>query len=567
VSRSRKAIVAACAATLLFAPAAGATGKHHSKKPSPRDRDTQSFVRDVSVREIAHHQKEFQAIARANGGNRNTLGSGGYEESVNYVVDELREDGYRPKVVQFNHPFWRETAPAVLNQVTPTPTVYRYGDADDDGSPNVDFITMMYSPTANLDNARVIPTNDIVIPPPTAGGSTSGCEATDYPAAVRGNVALVMRGTCAFVDKAAMAQSQGAIGVIIFNDGFSDARQNPIFVDDQVDLTIPAVVSSHAVGKALYDAFAAGQNPTVDFQTFGTLQDRFFPQVIAQTRHGDPNNVVMLSAHLDSVIEGPGINDNASGSGTLLQIASELAERGRDLRQAVRFGWWGGEEEGLIGSLYYAENLSQREVDKIDGVLNYDMLASPNFVRMIYDGDGSDGGNPPGPPGSGLIEQLHRDWFDYKGLASRTTPFDGRSDYVGFSNRGIPAGGLFTGAEDEKTAEEEAIYGGAAGAWYDPCYHQACDDLSTVFTGIPPLDAQGLLSEDDETPTEEEALANARKMRGGAMRGLDQMSDAASYTTWYLATAKNPFGSSKAAGAKKKGKKVRKLKARGHREG
>jgi Zn-dependent M28 family amino/carboxypeptidase len=566
LSISRKAIVAACAATLLIAPTAGATGKHHGKKPSPRDRDAQSFVRDVSVKEIARHQKEFQAIARANGGNRNTLGSGGYQESVDYVVDFLRDHGYRPQVVDFNFPFWRETAPAIFNQVTPTPKVYRYGDADDDGSTSVDFITMTYSPTANLDNVRVIPTNDIVIPVPSAGASTSGCEATDYPAEVRGNIALVMRGTCAFVDKAAMAQSVGAAGVIIFNDGFNADRQAPVFVDDNVDLTIPAVVASHAVGKELYDAFVAGQNPTVDLQTFGTLQDRFFPQVIAQTRSGDPNNVVMLSAHLDSVAEGPGVNDNASGSGTLLQIAAELAERRRDLRQAVRFGWWGGEEEGLIGSLYYANNLSQREVDKIDGVLNYDMLASPNFVRMIYDGDGSDGGNPPGPPGSGLIEQLHRDWFEYKGLASRTTPFDGRSDYVGFSNRGIPAGGLFTGAEEVKTAEEEAIYGGAAGSWYDPCYHQACDDLSTVFTGIPPLDAEGL-NFADETPTEEEAIAAARKMRGGALRGLDQMSDSASYTTWYLATAKNPFGSSNANGAKKKGKKVRKLKARGHREG
>lgn len=519
------------------------------------------------MREIARHQKEFQAIARANGGNRWTLGSGGYQESVDYVVAELRKDGYRPKVVQFNHPFWRETAPAVLNQVTPTPKTYRYGDADDDGSPDVDFITMTYSPTANLDNVAVIPTTDIVIPPPGgAGSSTSGCEPEDYPAAVAGKVALVMRGTCAFVTKAEVAQSRGAAGVIIFNDGVGPGRQNPVFISDNVDLTIPAVVTSHAVGKELYDAFVAGQNPTVDFQTFGTLQDRFFPQVIAETKHGDHDNVVMLSAHLDSVEDGPGVNDNASGSGALLQIASELAERGRHLRQAVRFGWWGGEEDGLIGSLYYAENLSQREVDKIDAVLNYDMLASPNYIRMIYDGDGSDGGNPPGPPGSGLIEQVHRDWFEHKGLESRTTPFDGRSDYVGFSNRGIPAGGLFSGAEGVKTAEEEAIYGGAAGSWYDPCYHQACDDLTTVFTGIPPLDAIGLNFE-DETPTEEEAIAAARKMRGGALRSLDELSDSASYATWYFATAKNPFGSSKANGAKRKGKKVRKLKARGHREG
>jgi Zn-dependent M28 family amino/carboxypeptidase len=564
MSFSRKAALAACAALLVAAPSAAAT----HKKPSPRDRDAQSFVRDVSMWEIARHQAAFQEIATANDGNRHTLGSGGYQESVDYIVETLRDHGYRPKVVDFNFPFWRETAPAVLNQVTPTPKVYRYGDADDDGSANVDFITMTYSPTANLDNVAVIPTNDIVIPPPGgAGSSTSGCEASDYPASVVGKIALVMRGTCAFVDKAEMAQSVGAAGVIIFNDGVGDARQNPVFIDDNVDLDIPAVVTSHALGKELYDAFVAGQNPTVDFQTFGVLQDRFFPQVIAQTKAGDPNNVVMLSAHLDSVPEGPGVNDNASGSGALLQMAIELAERRRDLRQAVRFGWWGGEEDGLIGSLYYAQNLSQREVDKIDAVLNYDMLASPNSIRMIYDGDGSDGGNPPGPPGTGLIEKVHRDWFEYKGLASRTTPFDGRSDYVGFSNRGIPAGGLFSGAEGVKTAAEEATYGGAAGSWYDPCYHQECDDLHTVFTGIPPLDADGL-NFADTTPTDEEALAAARKMRGGALRSLDELSDSASYATWYFATARDPFGSTKKAkGAKKGARKFRKLKPRGHREG
>jgi Zn-dependent M28 family amino/carboxypeptidase len=45
---------------------------------------------------------------------------------------------------------------------------------------------------------------------------------------------------------------------------------------------------------------------------------------------------------------------------------------------------------------------------------------------------------------------------------------------------GIPAGGLFTGAEDIKSAEEAAIYGGTASVAYDPCYHQACDDITNL---------------------------------------------------------------------------------------
>ena len=97
-------------------------------------------------------------------------------------------------------------------------------------------------------------------------------------------------------------------------------------------------------------------------------------------------------------------------------------------------------------------------------------------------------------------------------------PFDGRSDYVGFTDRGIPAGGVFAGAEGVKTPEEEAVYGGAAGSWYDPCYHQFCDNLITVFTGVPPLDAEGLAPEGDEAAKR----AAQRKMAGGAIKSLDR---------------------------------------------
>ena len=561
MSRSRKAILAACAVTLVVVPNAWAT--HHPSKASPRDRDAREFISDVPVSRIVHHQYKLQEIARANGDTRTVL-SGGYADSLEYVKSTLRRAGYSPKTIEFNFPFWRETAPAVLNQVTPTPKEYRYGTAEDDGSPDVDFITMAYSPTATLDDVQVVPTNDIVIPPPGgAGSSTSGCEASDYPASVAGKVALVMRGTCAFVEKAAMAQSAGAAGVIIFNDGVGDSRQNPIFVDDQVDLTIPAVITSHAVGKELYDAAQAGATVTVDFSTFGVLQDRFLPQVLAETRGGDDDNVLIVGAHLDSVPAGPGINDDGSGTAMLLAQAEAMAQKGnaRNLRQKVRFMWFGAEEDGLIGSQYYAHNLSDREVKKVDGMLDYDMLASSNYVRFVYDGDGSSPGNEPfkGPPGSGLIEEVQKSYFSSKGQQTEPTPFDGRSDYVGFTDRGIPAGGIFAGAEGVKTPEQEEIYGGAAGSWYDPCYHQLCDDFITLLTGMPPLDAFGLNFE-DETPTAEEAQAAARKMRGGALRGLNEMSDAASYAVWYFSSTRDPWGDATGHGAKKskKAKKYRK---------
>ena len=136
---------------------------------------------------------------------------------------------------------------------------------------------------------------------------------------------------------------------------------------------------------------------------------------------------------------------------------------------------------------------------------------APNFARLVYDGDGSTGTNPEGPPGSGFVEKVHTDWFDAQGQVHEPIPFDGRSDYVGFTDEGIPAGGIFSGAEDEKTPQQEEWYGGDAGAWLDPCYHQACDNLSTVFTGVMPLSAEGLAPDG----TDADKRAARRKPAGG----------------------------------------------------
>jgi Zn-dependent M28 family amino/carboxypeptidase len=114
-------------------------------------------------------------------------------------------------------------------------------------------------------------------------------------------------------------------------------------------------------------------------------------------------------------------------------------------------------------------------------MLDFDMVASPNWARQIYDGDGSTfGSDVSGPNGSGFIEGLFSAWFDSQGQAHEPIPFDGRSDYVAFTDAGIPAGGTFTGAEQPKTAEEQALFGGTVGEALDPCYHQACDTINNL---------------------------------------------------------------------------------------
>jgi Zn-dependent M28 family amino/carboxypeptidase len=191
---------------------------------------------------------------------------------------------------------------------------------------------------------------------------------------------------------------------------------------------------------------------------------------------------VVVGAHLDSVAEGPGINDNGSGTATILEIAEQYAARGIEPNNRIRFAFWGAEEFNLVGSTFYVNQLSDDDLADHMANLNFDMVGSPNYVRFVYDGDNSAFPVGPaaadGPDGSAQIESVFVSYFANQGLQSDPTPFSGRSDYGPFIAAGVPAGGLFTGAEGEKTPRQAQIYGGTAGQAYDPCYHQACDTFA-----------------------------------------------------------------------------------------
>jgi aminopeptidase S len=202
--------------------------------------------------------------------------------------------------------------------------------------------------------------------------------------------------------------------------------------------------------------------------------------LIADWPGGDPNQVVMTGAHLDSVTAGPGINDNGSGSAAILETALAVARSGFTPTRHLRFGWWGAEELGLRGSQYYVNNLPSTERTRIKQYLNFDMVGSPNAGYFVYDGDNSDGvGSGPGPAGSAQIEQTIQAYFTSIGVPTRGTDFDGRSDYGPFISAGIPAGGIFTGAEVHKSPFQQSKWGGVVSdtlaGQFDPCYHLACD--------------------------------------------------------------------------------------------
>ena len=194
----------------------------------------------------------------------------------------------------------------------------------------------------------------------------------------------------------------------------------------------------------------------------------------------------MAGAHLDSVVEGEGINDNGSGSAALLETAEAVADMKKPPKNQVRFAWWGAEELGLLGSEHYVADLAENKPAKFQNIalyLNFDMVGSPNYMLGVYDGNND--AFPPeesatAPRGSAAIERLFHNHFDRIGTGSVETAFSGRSDYGPFIALNVPAGGLFTGAEGVKSEAEAEMFGGTAGEAYDACYHIGCDDLGNV---------------------------------------------------------------------------------------
>jgi aminopeptidase S len=227
--------------------------------------------------------------------------------------------------------------------------------------------------------------------------------------------------------------------------------------------------------KAQLDA--AGFQTTV--QPFVATFDTGY-NLIADWPGGDPDDVLMAGAHLDSVQAGPGINDNGSGAAAILAVALAVASSGLTPRRHLRFAWWGAEELGLRGSRHYVTSLPADERARIKAYYNVDMIASPNAGYFVYDGDDSDGtGAGPGPAGSADLEKVLAGYFASIGVPTEGTDFDGRSDYGPFIAAGIAAGGTFTGAERRKTPAQVAKWGGTAAA-FDACYHRACDTIANI---------------------------------------------------------------------------------------
>jgi Zn-dependent M28 family amino/carboxypeptidase len=421
----------------------------------------------VTVDGVREHQAALQAIADANGGTR-AAGTPGYDASAIYVADSLVAAGYDVVISEFPFTF---IPPATLQQITPVAADYETGQFTGSGS------GIVSGPVIGVDLA--LGTVDWPADPAT---STSGCEASDFAGldfSGPSDIALIQRGACFFSVKAANAEAAGAEAVIIFNQGNSPTRLGLIvgnaaaFPDGS-----PSNLTAPLVGASFFDGVSLAQAGSTAFIQVDPPVLTTQSNVIAELP-GDDANVVMAGAALDSVLAGPGIQSNGSGSAAILEVALQMAKV--KSRNMVRFAWWGAEQSGLIGSTAYVNGLSTEEQEAIALYLNFDMIGSPNFVYFVYDGDDSDGvGAGPGPEGSAQIEEFFERFYIDRGLPFKGTDLIGRSAYAPFIAVGIPAGGLFTGAEGIKTVEEAATWGGTAGDQYDPCYQLACDTFDNI---------------------------------------------------------------------------------------
>ncbi len=415
-----------------------------------KDRNNNSFKKlltCVTLDGVRTHQAKLRDIALANGGTR-VAGTKGFNDSADYAEKVFKDAGYNVTKQEFAFLSFIELPGSSVTQVSPTSTL------------TIETKAIGYSGSGQV-TATVSTPSQIL-----------GCEAADFAGFPAGNIALIKRGTCNFIVKANNAIAAGASAVVIYNrePGLINGNMGPEF-------TSTVVVTS--VLQTVGEQLSAIPNLQLSVNVSTVRGTATTTNIIAESKEGDPNNVVMVGAHLDSVDAGGGINDNGSGSAAILEVAKQMGKV--KPRNKVRFALWSAEESGLIGSTKYVEGLAEAEKQKIALYLNFDMIGSPNHVFFVYDGDNSDGvGAGAGPAGSTGIEKTFETFYNKRGVSFKGTDFDGRSDYGPFIEAGIPAGGLFTGAEGTKTVAEAEVWGGISGTAYDPCYHKACDNYGNT---------------------------------------------------------------------------------------
>ena len=378
----------------------------------------------------------LQGIADENGGIR-AAGTPGYEASVDAMAAQLEDIGFAVETPSVSFTGFIELPGASLE------VGGQRFDAPDE------LHALIYSASGDVTG-------------PVAVLGDSGCDPDHFDDVDAGAIVLTTAGGCFRRQQVVNAAAAGAVAFVV---GYPGRGPGEIYRPTLIDpggITIPVVSVTDGGVTALTAAEGDHAHLAVETERATTTMRN----VIASL--GDGASVLMLGAHLDSVLEGPGLNDNGSGVAALLEVARALVEDGVPDGWTVRIGLWGGEEFGDIGSRDYVET----SADDVVAYLNLDMTGSLNGATLVYDEAGA-------PPGSEQIARAYEAWFDDRGEPYASVDIGGSSDHFAFGQAGIPTGGLFAGASETGSAAQPAASGSTDGP-ADACYHLACDDIDNV---------------------------------------------------------------------------------------
>eukprot|EP00457_Paulinella_chromatophora_P004449 gb/GEZN01004461.1/.p1 GENE.gb/GEZN01004461.1/~~gb/GEZN01004461.1/.p1 ORF type:complete len:564 (-),score=62.77 gb/GEZN01004461.1/:199-1890(-) len=378
--------------------------------------------------------QKLEDIAYEHGGNR-AVGTIGYNSSVDFIVEELRALGLSPRREPFTFTGWVEhSKPRFSQRSENLDAAYVYGE---------DFLSLQYGGAGSVSSVLAVPMGDAL-----------GCSINDYANWTGGRgIAVILRGDCTFNVKILTAQAAGASAVVIYN-----TANGPLFsgsASGSTIPTIPALAISSALGQTLLDGLGDGRifSISVDAELLSNARQE---NVLVDFPGIGSDSVIVSGSHLDSVPAGPGINDNGSGSMLNLALARTLVKLQVRPFNTIRLAWWGAEEIGLVGSLFYVRDLETNypaSLAKIKANLNFDMMSSSNGVVGCH-------GSAPGCTGCSVISQLFQNYFESEEIPYAFSGFSSSSDYVAFLQRGIPAGGLLS--------------------TFDPCYHLPCDTVANT---------------------------------------------------------------------------------------
>jgi Zn-dependent M28 family amino/carboxypeptidase len=399
------------------------------------------------------------------------VGSAGYDAAADMVERELRAAGWTVTPDEYTGAGFVDEGGTSLEVGGLT-----FGDAD--------LRAMIFAPAGEVEGPVI--TLDKQLDAPV--GSAKGCAVTHYSRLPENAIVVVSQGPCLRRDQVIAAQKAGAAAFVAVHPGVpSGVVFRPTLIEPRA-LEIPAVAVSRDVAAALLEAGATREMARLVTRAVTTTVPT--ESLIAELPGSEPGAVVMLGAHLDSVMDGPGINDDGSGVAALLEIAVALA--GTRPRATIRLAFWSGEELGLHGSYRYATALSSEDARLILVYANVDMISSPNGFAGVYD-------EPGAPVGSAAARELLASAVERAGGTPIGVDLGGGSDHRGFAESGVATAGVFSGAGEPVSAEQATASGAqapgsgaVAGQPADACYHQSCDDLANANLRLARVLAAGL---------------------------------------------------------------------------